>query len=285
MEEESALKFIVENLLENLEDSTDTFKRRRTVRDTTKEFWESPWGTLLNHPNVDNPQTVEGKRFRRRFRLPHPLYNYLVELCVRYNIFDMKNKSPIPIELKVLACLRILARDNCADDIKELSFELLGESTVHSIFKTFVQNMSERVFPKVVKLSKGKQLQSVLDTFAKIGLPGCIGSMDCTRVKWTMCLARHRWTHTGKEGFPTCVFLVIVDHDKRVQYVSCHYKGSCNDVQICQNDPICLAVLSGALEDIEYNLYNEFGEIYKCKGGYILVDWWVCEFDSVHRTR
>ena len=50
------------------------------------------------------------------------------------------------------------------------------------------------------------------------------------------------------------------------------YKGSCNDVQICQNDPICLAVLSGALEDIEYNLYNEFGELYKCKGGYILVD-------------
>ena len=121
-------------------------------------------------------------------------------------------------------------------------------------------------------MAKGRQLEKVLEVFAKIGLPGCIGSMDCTRVKWAMCPARERWTHTGKEGFPTNTYLVIVDHNRRVQYVSCGYKGSCNDVQICQNDPICLAAMNGSLEGIEYDLYNEFGEKYKCKGGYILVD-------------
>ena len=171
-----------------------------------------------------------------------------------------------------MACLRMLARDNCADDINELSFQILGESTVHNTFKKFVVNISTRLFPKFVKLAKGKQLEKVLDTFAKIGLPGCVGSMDCTRVKWTMCPTRERWAHIGKEGFPTAVFLVIVDHDKYVQYVSCAYKGSANDVQICQNDQACLAAMHGSLENIEYELYNEFGEKYKCKGGYILVD-------------
>ena len=271
MAEEAAMKIIAEQLIGRI-DTPSCFKRKRTIKDYENAFWESTWGKLILNPNVENPKSIEGKRFRRRFRLPFPMFQYLVELCMRHNIFDLKNKSPIPIQLKILACLRILARDNCADDINELSFELLGESTVHNIFKTFVTNMAARVYPKLVKLAKGNQLQRVLSEFAKIGLPGCVGSMDCTRVKWTMCPARMRWLHTGKEGFPTAVFLVIVDHNKRVQYVSCAYKGSCNDVQICQNDPICLAVMNGALEDIEYELYNEFGEKYKCKGGYILVD-------------
>jgi len=259
-------------LQKRLTQPAEVAKRRRVIKDTAKDFWESNWGKLLRHHDIHNPRSVEGKRFRRRFRLPFPLFEYFVDICIRYNIFDMTNKSPIPIQLKIMACLRILARDNCADDINELSFQLLGESTVHNLFKTFVTNVSIRIFPKVVKLSKGKELEAVLHSFAKVGLPGCVGSMDCTRVKWTMCPARQRWGHVGKEGFPTVVFLVIVDHNKRVQYVSGYYKGSCNDIQICQNDPICLAVLNGALEDVEYELYNEFGELYKCKGGYILVD-------------
>jgi hypothetical protein len=96
--------------------------------------------------------------------------------------------------------------------------------------------MATRMYSKFINLPKGKQLEKVLSTYAKIGLPGCVGSMDCTRVKWTMCPARQRWIHTGKEGFPTAVFLVIVDHNRHVQYVSHAYKGSCNDIQICQND-------------------------------------------------
>ena len=53
-----------------------------------------------------------------------------------------------------MACLRMLARDNCADDIHELSFQILGESTVHNNFKTFVLNISTRLFPKFVKLAR-----------------------------------------------------------------------------------------------------------------------------------
>jgi hypothetical protein len=59
--------------------------------------------------------------------------------------------------LQILACLRILARDNCADDINELSYELLGESTVNNLFKKFVTNMATRMYSKFIKFPKGKQ--------------------------------------------------------------------------------------------------------------------------------
>ena len=153
MAEEHAMNLIAQQLMSrNI--APNCHKRRRTIRETTLEFWESQWGKLLLNPNVGNHGSVEGRRFRRRFRLPYQLFQYLCELCARENIFDMVNKSPIPMELKILACLRILARDNCADDINELSFELLGESTVHNIFKKFVTNFSARICPKFVHLAK-----------------------------------------------------------------------------------------------------------------------------------
>jgi len=194
--EQYAMNLVAKRLL-LLTTEPETFKRTRKIKDYNSQFWQSECGKLLQHPNINYPRTTEGKRFRRRFRLPYPLFQYLVEICIRYNIFDLTNASPIPIELKILACLRILGRNNCADDVTELSHEILGEATVRFLFKTFVTNMAERVSPKFIKLAKGKQLAKVLDTFAKIGLPGCVGSMDCTRVKWSMCPARQRWSHIG----------------------------------------------------------------------------------------
>jgi hypothetical protein len=73
------MSLIAEQLLSNTE-SSNGFKRRRTVKDTVNTFWESTWGKLLTNPNVENHRSVEGKRFRRRFRLPYHLFRYLVEL-------------------------------------------------------------------------------------------------------------------------------------------------------------------------------------------------------------
>ena len=44
------------------------------------------------------------------------------------NLFDQSYDGHIPIELKILVSLRILARGNCADDISK--FSDIGESSV-----------------------------------------------------------------------------------------------------------------------------------------------------------
>ena len=270
-EERLCAEYLFEQLMGE-QKKPNCLKRQRTIKDYVGEFWESQWGQLISNPNVENPRKTEGRRFRRRFRLPFPVFQHLVELCTRENIFKLVNKSPIPIELKILSCLRILGRDNCADDITELTQQILGESTVNFIFKAFVEGMELLVYPKVCKFASGKLFQQVLQIYSKLGLPGCVGSMDCTRIKWIMCPQRTRWHHVGKEGFPTMVFLVIVDHKHRVQYCSGFFKGSNNDVQIVQNDPLCLQIQHGSLENIEYELYDEFGAKYKCTGGYLIVD-------------
>ena len=102
MAEAVARKIIISKLQKRLTQPAEVAKRRRVIKDTEKDFWESNWGKLLRHPDIHNPRSVEGKRFRRRFRLPFPLFEYFVDICIRYNIFDMTNKSPIPIQLKIM---------------------------------------------------------------------------------------------------------------------------------------------------------------------------------------
>ena len=96
--------------------------------------------------------------------------------------------------------------------------------------------------------------------------------MDCTHIKWTLCPKDKKHHASGKEGFPTLVFQVCVDQNKRVINVSQQFLGSINDKTICENDLFSLGVKHGTLSNIEYELYDKFGVKYKCKGGYLIVD-------------
>ena len=168
--------------------------------------------------------------------MPLPLFKYLVKLCHEYNIFDDINVSKIPLELKVLGCLRILGRDACSDDVTEVTQSFIAESTMNYVFKKFVNGIVNKIYPIFVKTPTGDYLKDVLKTYASVGLPGCVGSMDCTHVKWSMCPKKRRFHAKGKEGFPSLAFQVVVDHHRRVTSVSQSFFGALPDKTIAQND-------------------------------------------------
>jgi hypothetical protein len=221
---------------------------------------------------VTNPNTKEGRMFRRRFRLPFPCFTLLLQICKDYNIFDMKYDTKPILEAKILGCLRILGRGSCADEVNELSANTLGESTMNYVFKKFIVNMTNRVYNLFINPPQGEYLREVQATYAALGLPGCCGSMDCTHVKWTLCPKGKKHHASGKDGFPTLVFQVVVDHNKRVMHVSQSFLGSVNDKTICENDLFSLGIKHGSLQHVEYELYDSCGIKYRCKGGYLIVD-------------
>ena len=213
----------IKTLEEKLDSQDKIPKRRRLATEDLTNFWDTPWGKLIQHPDVRDPATKTGKIFRRRFRLPFPLFNHLVNLCQEHDIFETKRQSKIPIEAKVVACLRILARDHCADDIYELSHTVIGESTVYYIFKKFIHGVATKLFPIFVKFPTDEYLNRVLEVYSRLGLPGCVGIMDCTHIKWSMCPKGKRFHATGKEGYPTVSFQVAVDHERRIIHVSTYF--------------------------------------------------------------
>ncbi len=47
-----------------------------------KNYMLSNWSVMLEDPRIKNPQTREGKLFRRRFRVPYPIYEQLLSKLV-----------------------------------------------------------------------------------------------------------------------------------------------------------------------------------------------------------
>ena len=290
IDDDTFLKIIVSSLYQK---GYLTKKKKGKSRKKTPcpfSYWCSQWGLLLNNPQTMDILSYEGRLFRRRFRLPFPVFKeILIPKCEEYNIFDnerpgnhaficiyiifkftitaciLNGLGKIPIEIKILGCLRILGRDSCADDIFELSG--IKESTMNNIFKVFCKNFVERIYPLYVKLPDKNKLKKIMEVYTKLGIPGAAGSMDCTRLKWDMCPVEIRQSAIGKEGYPTLVFQVIVDHSRLIHYCSHYFLGGNNDCNTTYNDTFPRMVMRGYYQDIEFQLYDEDGILKIYLGG------------------
>ena len=196
------------------EDFASQPKKKKRNCSSRPDYWSSVWGIMLRNPEIEDPDSFVARKFRRRFRVPYPLFKTVIlKQCIEHNIFQSTRTSLIPVEFKILIALRILGRDAVGDDCCELSF--VGESTCHSIFKQFVTNYSNIFYKEYVTFPIGDDLIDVMESYRRLGFPGCVGSIDCTHVKWSACQKDLKWKATGKEGYPTLSFEAIVAHDRR----------------------------------------------------------------------
>jgi len=272
-----------EQLISNwIQDNGDVFynvsKRNKRPRENTTigkpSLWESNWGILILDPRTKNLLSYQGKRFKRRFRVPFPIFtNLLVPMCKSVNLFDDHYLGYIPIEFKILIALRILARGNCADDIAELSN--VGESTINSIFKKFVTNFVKHFLTNWVSFPEGERLQAVMKAYDRLGMTGAFASMDCTHLWWNKCpeSMTSDFTNGKYGGHTTTVFQAMVGPNKEVFSCSNAYPGSYNDKMVSQIDPDIRRILQyGAYKDVEYLLFDKDGIPRKTKGAYLIVD-------------
>jgi hypothetical protein len=118
---------LTEEELENLEDSivlawierefvnvTGKKNVKKRKRHTFKhDYWNSNWGRLIRSEDMKDPTSRDWKLFKRRFRIPFGLFSdVLIPMCVEKNIFGTTHESRVrvPLEFKILMCLRILGR-------------------------------------------------------------------------------------------------------------------------------------------------------------------------------
>ena len=173
------------------------------------DYSKTKWGLMIRNPLVKFPDNRHGRLFRRRFRIPFQLFEILVKICTEKNIFEVKDISrvKIPIQIKLLCCLRVLGRDNCFDAIEEMSD--VPEKTVWWFFKTFLVNFTKTLLHEVVRPPKeGEELSKVMRVYTKMGFPGAVGSVDATHIRWHMCPVEKVHLATGKEKYPSVAFQV-----------------------------------------------------------------------------
>jgi hypothetical protein len=193
-------------------------------------------------------------------------HNYLLPMVVEANIFPVRqeNKVRIPLEIKILICLRRLGRGLVADDVSELAN--VAASTVEVLFHQFVEGLVDHFFDSWVKMHTGERLTRSMQVYQMLGFPGCRGSGDATHILWDRCPASLYNQMKGKEGVPSLGFFVFVDHHKYIQYCSNGFDGATNDKTMANVDDLCLKFRRGEMHDVEYYLMDKDGHLVLCRG-------------------
>ena len=203
------------------------------------DYWDSCWGRLLKEKNeqLEDLDSSESAVFRRRFRVPYPIFLKIVDAAkARFPEKQDAAKRPVvPLKLKVLGVLRVLGRATEFDGITELSG--ISEETMRAFFHSFCKWFRDEIYPKFVHMpSTPDEAAEILAAYARVGLPGAIGSMDVVHLAWCMCPAALGNLATGKEGYPSVAYNVMCDHSGRVLCVLPGAYGATNDKTIVQFD-------------------------------------------------
>jgi hypothetical protein len=218
---------------------------------------------------VSAENSFERRKSRRRFRVPYEMFVEIVRECDDGDIFGVyQRKRKIPTEFKVLASLRILGRDICCDEIEERLN--ISESHTNLFFKQFLSNYAEKLYSKYVYVPQNEELHNVVETYRRMGFPGCVGSMDVTHIYWDKCPKRLRFLCKGKEGKPTLAFQCVVDHSKRIHHLSAPFFGATNDISITYQDTYPILLLNKQLHgDFIFQTFTREGDVTFWKGGYL----------------
>ena len=148
---------------------------------------ESCWyGMYVSNLYIEQSEKLRAK-FRSQFRLPYPNYNELLDavqvdpLFVRWCGEKRNGKKSSPIELLLLGSLRYLGRGWTFDNIEEST---AIDKEVHRVFfHKFIQFGSTVLFNKyVVTPVNLHEAMSHIAEYELAGLPGCVGSCDCTHI-------------------------------------------------------------------------------------------------------
>jgi len=168
--------------------------RRKRISKPPTDWCKSTWGIMLDKFQSEGPSPRDLVLFRRRFRVPFELFRRLVTLCREKNLFahskldrrtgvavDAAYRQVIPLELKMLGVLRILGRGWCLDDVTECSG--IAETTMSVFFHEFCSKFVAAYYFDFVKRPENEDLIRVMDTYSRLGFPGDVGSIDCTRAR------------------------------------------------------------------------------------------------------
>lgn len=182
--------FVLNHLLQENENKKDNIDgglketKRRKIYDRP-DYLKSTWWLMLEKGLCKIPTHREYKMFRRRFSVSFPRFKKMVEDAKEWTISEDTTKKfgdiiadctgveAVPLELKILGCLRMSAKGVCFDAIAELSGMSIAtmQSFYHVFWKRFVEKNKDHwiYYPR-----NANEAADNLEVFRRLGFPGWI---------------------------------------------------------------------------------------------------------------
>ena len=245
----------IEEEEEEEEDENDVVRHRKkrgsniyTVEDRENSLFRVKY---LPYSDIElsllrNECSPQGNKFRRRFRIPYVIFEYIRDDIIELYYADRKTtdsrgREVVDIQLLVLGALRYIATGCTFDALDELT---CVSAETHRVFvRDVFSSWGRHAAKEHIKLpDSDEEIRHVVGMYERSGHPGCIGSVDCVHVVWDKCNAGMRSLCCGKEKVPTLVFEVVCSHTKRILHVSKWFAGTISDKTIAKIDPAMSSV-------------------------------------------
>ena len=257
--------------------------RHGILKSTTRnERWvyqsdRSVWWDLLRHDEAYTAGSHASLEFRGKFRVPRKLFDTLVRKTRKSGRFASKStrlgrgRRCHPLELKVLASLRMLAKGCDSDTVSEAA--QISPKTLAAFHHKWMKWGAETLFPRWVQPPTGAKLKHWMEMYAKLGTPGCVASTDGVHIPWGGCPVAWKSTHQGKEGKPTLAFNMSCGPTGEIAYCTDAFPGARNDKTMAHWDPFLQGLKHGSLYgNVKYALYTRDGGTRWMPGPYTMTD-------------
>jgi len=203
---------------------------------------------LRDYFGVDGEPPVYGEdAFEERFRMPRTVFNRLFRAIYnqpywRRTVNATGHRQSHAIQ-KVAAALRVLADGepfDCSDEYGRLSRSTIGEAAQR--LTVFIINKWE---PTYLKPPTDEELEHILTRNAARGMPGCIGSIDCTHWHWAKCPKALGGQYLDRKGKRSIGIETVCDEDLYICNLFVGCPGAYKDKNVLTCSPLMLGVNAG----------------------------------------
>ncbi|XP_024311973.1 uncharacterized protein LOC112269446 [Brachypodium distachyon] len=186
--------------------------------------------------------------FRRRFRMPRPLFLRIVKAVREHDsYFVQKRNAAEKLGLsslqKATAVFRMLTYGVAADATYE--YVRIGKSTALDSMKAFVRAVIEVFGDEYLRSPNDADTARLLAIGESRGFPGMLGSIDCMHWGWKNCPSSWQGMYTGHVREPTIILEAVASQDLWIWHAFFGLPGSLNDINVLHRSPIFTRLAEG----------------------------------------
>lgn len=146
--------------------------------------------------------------------------------------------------IKILACLRMLAHDDCTRNMDDQA--RISKTSLNDFRMEFCQLIDDVYGPQFLRRPTADELLRIsAEQFAPIGFPGCVGSLDCMHVPWKNAPKLWQGAYANRDKSTSIILQAWCDHDLYVHDIYVGRPGSNNDINALDRSPLFMDILNG----------------------------------------
>ena len=229
-------------------------KKRAAKRNMQFDFHYNLWYTKLFSPG----RMLKDSHFTLNYRITKKHFCELINYFRQEGTFvrgvDCVGKKGIHLEVKILACLKMLALGEPCSEVAE--HYGMSTATASVYFDRFIA-LVPQFLENYVKKPGRRQIRRILHQHERdFQISGLLGFLDCTHFLWHKCPHALKGMYTGRNMQPTLTLEALADSRNRIIYFNFPIPGALNDLSIIHNSQITRDYLKGDM-GTPYNLNGE----------------------------